>query len=549
MISATATPVHEIPLRDIEQLLARAQQGPLSTEDRELIWSMAVSYVRVGEMLRDKSTSIANLRKALFGPTSEKTKDVLPDATDKAGEAGAKDAGSKPTGKTPRQREPRSPNGHGRNGADEYTGALRIPVKNASLCSGASCPDCGRGRVYGLADPGILLRVTGHPPIQAKVYELERLRCNLCGKVQTAKAPQGVGEEKYDASAASMIGLLRYGSGLPNYRLACLQQSLGVPLPTSTQWDIIAACAPKLVPVYSELIRQAAQGELLHNDDTTMTILELLKKNEEQRQAADDVAAPRTGIFTTSIVALANGTKIMLFFSGQKHAGENLADVLSQRAKGLAPPMQMCDALSRNLPKDFEVILGNCLVHARRKFVEVVDRFPDECKHVLEALRIVYQNDAKAKDLGLSEQDRLTLHQTESRPVMDELETWQRAQLSERRVEPNSGLGEAITYFLKHWTEMTLFLRQAGAPLDNNVAERALKRAILHRKNSLFYRTENGAKVGDVFMSLVHTAEMCSENPFEYLTALQQNADAVAANPAAWVPWKFRETLASQTAR
>jgi transposase len=542
--SATATQVHEIPLREIEQLLARAQQGPMSAEDRDLIWSMAVSYVRVGEMLKDKSTSIANLRKALFGPTSEKTKDVLQDETKEAGEAGA---GGEPKGKPPRQREQRSSNGHGRNGADEYTGATRIPVKNEALSGGACCPDCGRGRVYALTDPGILLRVTGHPPIQAKVYELERLRCNLCGKVQTAKAPKGVGEEKYDASAASMIGLLRYGSGLPNYRLAGLQQSLGVPLPTSTQWDIVAECAPKLVPVYSELIRQAAQGELVHNDDTTMTILELVKKNEEKD--ADDVAAPRTGMFTTSIVALASGTKIMLFFSGQKHAGENLADLLSQRAKGLAPPMQMCDALSRNRPKDFEVILGNCLVHARRKFVQVVDRFPDECKHVIDVLRLVYKNDAKAKELGLSPQERLALHQTESRPLMDDLEKWQQAQLSERKIEPNSGLGQAIAYFLKHWTEMTLFLRQAGAPLDNNICESALKRAIMHRKNSLFYRTENGAKVGDVFMSLIHTTEKCSENPFEYLMALQQNADAVVANPAAWVPWKFRETLASQTAR
>src|SRR5689334_1683254 len=120
---------------------------------------------------------------------------------------------------------------------------------------------------------------------------------------------------------------------------------------------------------------------------------------------------------------------------------------------------------------------------------------------------------------------------------------WMVAQFAERKVEPNSGLGKAITYLLRHWKALTLFLRQTGAPLDNNLCERALKRAILHRKNALFYRTLNGAQVGDLFMSLIHTCELCGANPFEYLTALQRHAQELAARPSEWMPWNYCETL------
>ena len=123
----------------------------------------------------------------------------------------------------------------------------------------------------------------------------------------------------------------------------------------------------------------------------------------------------------------------------------------------------------------------------------------------------------------MTPQDRLRFHQEHSGPVMDGLRAWLGEQMEARRVEPNSGLGKAITYMLKHWTELTLFLREPGAPLDNNVCERALKRAILHRRNSLFYKSEEGARVGDAYMSLIHTAELNEVNPFDYLVALQRN--------------------------
>jgi len=94
---------------------------------------------------------------------------------------------------------------------------------------------------------------------------------------------------------------------------------------------------------------------------------------------------------------------------------------------------------------------------------------------------------------------------------------------------------------------LTLFLREPGAPLDNNLCERALKKAILHRKNALFYKTQNGARVGDLFMSLIHTAELCGANPFDYLVALQRHATAVSEDPARWMPWNYTEALTELT--
>ena len=144
----------------------------------------------------------------------------------------------------------------------------------------------------------------------------------------------------------------------------------------------------------------------------------------------------------------------------------------------------------------------------------------------------------------LSPEQRLRFHQEHSGPLMKELHEWMETQLAEHKAEPNSGLGKAISYLLNHWTKLTLFLRQPGSPIDNNIVERALKKAILNRKNALFYKTLNGAGVGDLFMSLIHTCELNGVNPFDYLTGLQRHSEKLQRNPSEWMPWNYRETLA-----
>jgi transposase len=270
-------------------------------------------------------------------------------------------------------------------------------------------------------------------------------------------------------------------------------------LPAATQWEMVEEAAELVKPARDELIRQAAQDGVLHNDDTGMRVLKLKRPEGDER----------TGVFTSGIVSVGEGRNIALFFTGREHAGENLAAILKQRAAELPSPIQMCDALSRNVPKlpaGVEILLANCLAHGRRQFTEVAANFPAECRYVLEMLGQVYRHDAEARQRMLTPDERLRLHQERSGPVMDQLDRWLEAQLAEKRTEPNSGVGKAITYLLRHWRPLTMFLRAPGAPLDNNVVERSLKRVVLHRKNALYCRTLNGAQVGDLFMSLIDTA-------------------------------------------
>jgi transposase len=277
-----------------------------------------------------------------------------------------------------------------------------------------------------------------------------------------------------------------------------------------------------------------------------MRILEFMGKRRAALLAAGKLPDPeRTGLFTTAIVAIVHLIgAIALFFTGRKHAGENLDDVLRQRAAGLSPPIQMGDALTRNVPKNHPVQPCNCIAHGRRHILDEFENYPAECTFVIERLRCVFKLDDECRTNGLSDQDRLLVHQQKSGPIMDELQRWMTEQLEHKRVEPNSGLGKAFNYFLKRWSKFTLFLRVPGAPLDNNIAERALKKAICQRNASLFYRSQRGADVGDIFMTLIHTAELHDENPFDYLTELQRNYKAVAERPADWLPWNYRATLA-----
>jgi hypothetical protein len=204
----------------------------------------------------------------------------------------------------------------------------------------------------------------------------------------------------------------------------------------------------------------------------------------------------------------------------------------------------MCDALSRNTPKltGTEVLLCNCMAHGRRQFTEVAESFPEECRYVLESLGAVYGFDAETKARGMTPEERLQFHQTHSGPVMDQLHKWMEAQFADRKTEPNSGLGKAFLYVLRHWIKLTLFLRLAGAPIDNNIVERSLKMAIMNRKNAMFYKTLNGARVGDLFMSLIHTCELNGANPFDYLTELLRHPAELAASPSAWMPWNYPTT-------
>jgi hypothetical protein len=507
----------EISAGELKALQRRIKERNLLESDWQMVHAMSEVVQCLSEIIEEKNTSIGRLCKYLLGAPTETAKNILPQKE--------KSRGDQPH-KAPIK-------GHGRKAASAYVSADRVRIEHPELKPGALCPGCEKGKVYPLSLPSFFVHIKGASPLKATVYERARLRCNLCGDVYVPELPPDVQGDKYDDSATAMIGFLKYGCGLPFYRIEKLQANLGSPVAASTQWDVLNSAALPLLPVYDTLINYAAQGETIHNDDTTMKVLAFLKEQDPE--------STRKGIYTTGIVSKWQGRLIALFMTGRQHAGENMTDLLKRRATGLSPPIQMCDAATRNVSKQFEVILANCLTHARRQFVELVDRFPDDCAYVIEQLGKVYHFDDLTKEQGLSDEARLVYHQEHSGPVMAELESWCKQQLEEKIVEPNSGLGKAITYMLKHWKKLTRFLQVPGAPLDNNLCERALKYAIINRKNAMFYKTQRGAYVGDLFMSLIHTCQLAGTNPLAYITWLLKNSREIEKSPQSYMPWNYTQ--------
>jgi hypothetical protein len=233
-------------MAELEALLERAKAEPLSDADYATLKAALTTLGYLTELLEDRTTTLQRLRHLLFGARTETTRTVLPVAP-------ATDAG--PAAVPPGDAPPPAPRpGHGRNGVQTYAGARQVQVPHPTFQAGDRCPECQKGKVYPQREPAFLVRVVGQAPLGATVYTLERFRCNLCGEVFTAAPPAGVGREKYDASAGSMIAVLKYGSGVPFHRLAQLQGSLGIPVPAATQWEIVAEVAGTLQPAHAELI-------------------------------------------------------------------------------------------------------------------------------------------------------------------------------------------------------------------------------------------------------------------------------------------------------
>jgi len=528
MAKGNTPEVMSLSRAQLEELLAQLS-ALLPAQTYHLVQALLQTLQWLMEVVEKKGITLARLQRVLFGFPTEKAKQIL--------------AREPATDSTPDERAdsvpPPSPGkrrGHGRQAAQLYTGAEKITVVHPQLSAGGPCPECA-GRL-GVREPARVVCIRAQPIFPARLYEAQVLRCNRCGKLFTAPLPPEAALQKYDPGVGDMLALLRYGAGLPMYRTAKLQKDFGVPLPASTQWQLMAASAQQHQGVYDALIQAAAQGQILYNDDTHMRVQSL-----RQQIVQGTTDSERTGIFTSSIVAQVEGHQVGLFFTGQSHAGENLDRLLKGRAGTLSAPIHMCDALSRNESKDFETILCNCLCHGRRNFVDLLASFPEPCRQVIQSLGQVYRFEAQAKERRLSADERLCFHQEHSRPILDQLHQWMSQQIEQKNVEPNSGLGQAIGYMLKRWDALTRFLNVPGAPLDNNICERALKLAILHRKNSLSYKTQRGAEVGDLYMSLIHTCRLNQINPFDYLRALREHTEAVRKGVRQWLPWTYRKTL------
>ena len=428
--------------------------------------------------------------------------------------------------------------GHGRNGADDYSGAEHVAVAHPDLKAGDPCPEprC-RGKLYDTNATNKDVELKAQPPIQATVYECQVLRCASCQKTFTAPLPPQAHRSKYHPSVDAVLSVMRYALGMPHHRLAQWQSWAGVPLAASTQFERVEAMANAAFPLFRHLETMAANRPLLQSDDTGARILSLQAENKTR--APDE----RTGIFTTGIVARGfDGSlpAIVLYASGRRHAGENLDRLLMKRNEDAGDVIHLADASSM-APSSSRRITANCIAHARRYFIEAYPAFPEHCERVLEDIATIYQHDDKTR--GMDPHARLLYHQQHSRPVMKALYEWIEEQFRERVVEPNSRLGKAFSYVKNHWQGLARFLQVPGVPLDNNETERELKPSQRHRKNSLFFKTQAGAAVGDVLLSLIRTCVVNAVDPVHYLTTIATHARQARLSPEPWLPWSYQKTL------
>ncbi len=535
-----------------EALIERIERNALSAEDRRLLVKILTFYFWLLFALREAKLSLKRLKALVFGKKPKKPNPPASGGTAGGGSADARETAphaspeeaSSAASPTPEKEPP--PPGHGRHGADVYRAAQTVECRHEDLTVGERCPACGRGRVYRVL-PGVEMRLDGNALLSAVRYELEKLRCSACGQVFTASVPAVAGTEKYTTRARAILALARYYLGLAWYRLEGFQALVGVPVADATQWDQTELVGDCSHPIFKCLEQVAAQGEVIFQDDTPHRILSLIEENQQARARAQaqGKATPkeRTGMQTTALLVHVGPRRICLYYTGRRHAGENLEALLRKREPDRGKPVVMSDALPSNNAVEDALLRCHCLAHGRRKFSELDEAFPTESAVVVNALKDVFDHDEDARAKQLTAQERLAYHQRKSGPIMRKLKRWLEQQTAQRLVEPNSSLGKAIAYMVDHWETLTRFLHQPGAPIENNVAERALKLAIRQRKNSLFYATEHSAYIASILTSVIATCVQAGVNAVDYLVAVQEHRQEVFANPRAWLPWNYEAAL------
>jgi transposase len=524
----------ELNQNKVDDLENEILSGNISKNTQDLLIKIINWAVWVNNVLELKSLSMKRFKRMIFGSKTEKVKKEKPDKKDN--DKG--DGSSSGNGNNPPPKKKTKKTGNGKTTATNYNSSNTEFHAHETLSPGDTCPACGKSKLYKYA-PSVLVTFNGNQPITTTKHEVQRLRCNGCGELFTPEISKKLKEGRYDKSVATTLALMRYGMGMASYRLEGFQRMMGVPMPDSTQWDLMEKAASPLYPIFLEFQKFGANAGLLYHDDTPAKILDHMQENKDKNDKE------RCGSFTTAMLAVKDKIKVALYFSGRNHAGENVLGLLNQRDLNLEKIITMSDASPSAMPKGLNAHIANCMSHARRKFYELLEakKATNESTHMLKWFGLIYHNDKITKELELSDEDRLKYHGRHSAKIVKRIFKWCHRMIREKKVEPNSTLGGAILYMLNHWSELTKFMTVAGVPLDNNICERLVKSSILYRKNSLFYKSEYGALIGDIYMSIIQTCKNMKINPFKYLQDLQINKKEVIKYPEKWMPWNFEQNV------
>ena len=524
-------PIKEISEKELDALIKRLEEAiendlSITKEDMKLWFEIGMSFAYFQEQLSDNKVTLHKLKKlAGIVSSSEKLKKI----------SGTEES-EKPK-KLEREKKP-----------EKEKKVVEHKVchhKLEGLAKGDVCPKCEKGKLYKY-EPAVTVRISGNSPLVSTQHIRERLRCNACGEYFTAELPKEVkddgGEDnQYTYSAKAIMAIYRYFGGLPLHRQESMGNLLGVPINASTILDQTEHVANAGNVIFNYLKKLAGSAKSYQLDDTKNRIVGLDKEMIPNRKTGK--LKERSGIYTSGIIAEIEGNyKIVLFKTNIGHAGEFIDEILKGRDAHAPPPLIMSDALSSNKPSvinDYHLTL--CNAHARREFYDLYEHFPDKVEWVLNKYGKIWKNDDKC--LGKTPEERLDYHKEHSLPIMKEIKTWGEKMLESKEVEENSAMGKAIKYFLKHYDGLSAFCNITDAKIDNNEMESMLKLIIRGRKNSLFFKSQNGADIADVLTSLIATCQKQSVNSFDYLVQIQKHSDKVGKNPAQWLPWNYKDTL------
>lgn len=436
---------------------------------------------------------------------------------------------------------------HGRRGWDDFTEFPVLYHAHTALTVGCECPQCQRGRLYPF-EPARFASITGNAPLQGWRHEAEQLQCNLCKIVFRAPLDErfeqdGVsGKRLYSYSAASVICIYKYFGGLPWFRQETLQTALGVNVPDSTMSDLTERVVNAAIHVVRYLRTSARDAVRLLGDDTGAQILELKSVMRAERRTGKLVE--RTGCHVSCVIAITSeGHRIVIYRVGIQHTGELLDEILEGRDPQLPVPLVMGDCHACNTVTVCRVIYGGCNAHAVRRFKAVKDRYPDEAGYALERYERIFDHEDHCKRVGLDDDQRLAYHRAHSKPLFDEICEHGEMLLEEKKIEPNSDIGEAYGYMINNRVRLSAFLRHAGMELHNNEPERTLRLPVRLRDNAPFFKNPIGAAWAETVWTLGDTALACGVNLFDYFNALLRYENDVQRNPHLWVPWAFRERL------
>jgi transposase len=549
----------DISVDEYTKLLQRVEQKTLLEQDWNWILKILRAYHFFLNTIEHQKISIRKLKTLLFGKKTEKnskkpnkTSTTVPDPgalpevgnpeTSPPADSTSGNSNNSPENPKPKSDQKPKPPGHGRRGYETW--GVEPIYHSHHLKPGCPCPKCKTGTLYLYKEPAVWVRFVGQSPLVPEVHELERLRCNPCGALFTATPPGDLQKNPTSTpEARATAAIFKYQAATPFNRMAEIEKNFGYPIPRTRLWEMSRELAESVKPVLFALIEFAAQGQLVQNDDTGVKVLELIKEVKTAEKAG--IQLNRTGMFTSVIVSRVGERRVYLFFSSRNHAGENLAKVLKARDPTLPPPTQVCDASSMNTSPGASIVeIGGCHDHARRNFFAIKESYPKSSGYALGIWELIYKTDAEAKERKLDAEARLLLHQKESAPAMERLYQWCNRMIDEKQVEPNNSyLGDAIQYFLDHYSKLTLFLRKPGIPLSNCECEQALKTPIVVRKMAYFFKTLKGAEVGDLMFSFIATCKSAGVNLFEYLVALQNNEKKLSTASHLWLPWNYQQQL------